>query len=224
MLNSRYLKNIFFLFLSLSSLNSHAADQDKNETSHAVEAFTVQLGAAVINTSGLQTQQLHTIQFSPEIETFATRIDLSPLIDSRKRYFTALAKQVTANIKYQQSQQDMQRLENLQREKAVSKRKLLAQKSQLKLDKTNFLSAKQQAEVIRLRTRSKWGGVLSHWFLSEEFPYNHMINTLNKSIYLVYLPQAIHHPLPTISIHPFGLRDKAQTASLISGAAIHNTQ
>lgn len=219
--HSFYLKSIFFLFLY--SLNSHAADRD-DPLLHSATSYSVHLDEAIIDTTGIKTQKLQTTLFNPEIETFAIRVDLSSLIDSRKDYFMALAKLSIANIKYKKAQQDLQRLENLLHDKAVSTRKFLTQKNQSKIDKANLLAAEQQAEVIRLHTRSKWGNTLSHWFLSEEYPYANMLNTLNKSLYLVYLPTSIQPSLSTIAIHPFGLRDKAHTASLISSAVFYNSQ
>ena len=221
MLKSHYLKIIFLLLLSLSSLNSHAND---NATSHQLEAFSVHIDETIIVATGIQTQKLHTTQFSPEVETFATRVNLSPLIDTRKDYFIALAKQATANITLKQSQQNVQHLKNLQRENAISTRKLITQKSQLEADKINFKAARQQAETIRLQTQSKWGKVLSHWFLTEQSPYPNMLSTLSRAVYLVYLPASVTSPMTTVSIHPYGIREQAQSASLISSAPIHSLQ
>ncbi len=219
MLKSHYLKITFFLFLSLISLTNHAND---NDTSLRPEAFTVHLDESIINTTGIQTLTLHTTQFSPEIETFATRVDLSPLIDTRKNYFSALARQESAHITLKQSKLNVQHLEILQREKAVSTRKFLAQKSQLEIDKANFMAAKQHADNILLHTQSKWGNVLSHWFLTEQYPYSNMLSTRAKPVYLIYLPAPVAHPMATILVHPFGLHEKAQAANLISSAPVYS--
>ena len=218
MLKSHTLKIIFLLLLSLSNLNSHEND---SATPHQLEAFSVHIDETMIVATGIQTQKLHTTQFSPEVETFATRVNLSPLIDARKEYFTALAQQETANITLKQSLKNVQHLKNLQRENAVSTRKLLAQKSQLELDNINFKIARQQAENIHLQTQSKWGKVLSHWFLTERPPYPNMLSTLDKALYLIYLPTLVTSPIPKVSIHPSGLRDQAQSANLISSAPVN---
>ena len=222
MLKSRYLKFIFFLLLSLNSLNSYANDKDNNTTFYTPEAFTVHIDETTINDTGIQTQKLQSTQFSPEIETFATRIDISYLIGARKEYLTAKAKLATAHIKLKQSQLNTHRLEKLQREKAVSTRKLLTQKSQLEIDKANFKAAEQHADNILLHTQSKWGSVLSQWFLTEEPPTSKVLSTLSSPVYLIHLPIPMKSPMPTISTHPFGLREKAQSASLISSAPINH--
>ena len=223
MLKSRYLKIIVFLLLSLNVLNCYANDKDNNTSSRTAEAFTVHIDATIINATGILTQKLHSTQFSPAIETFATRVNISPLIDTRKEYFTALAKQTIAHIQLKQSLLTTHRIEKLQREKAVSTRKLLTQKSQLEIDKANFKAAKHQTENIRLHTQSEWGNVLSQWFLTEEIPASKMLSALNKPLYLIYLPISVTAPMPTVTIHPFGLREKAQSVSLISSAPINYT-
>ena len=219
MLKSHYLKVIFFLLLPLNNLNSYAND---DATTPNLEAFTVHINESIITATGIQTQQLRSTQFSPEIETFATRIDLSPLIEIRQDYFAALARQATAQVTFKQSKLNVQRLEKLLREKAVSSRKLLVQKSQLEIDKANFKAAEQQTDNIRLHTQSKWGNVLSHWFLTEQHPYSNMLSTRTKAVYLIYIPASVTTPMTTVLIHPFGLHEKAQSASLISSAPIYS--
>lgn len=223
MLKSSYLKITFLLFLSLSSLNSYATDDDSTDSFQESAALTVRLDESIINATGIQTQILHNIQFSPEVETFATRVDLSPLIDTRKDYFATVAKLTTANITLKQSRLNVQRAEKLYRENAVSMRKVLAQKSQLEIDKANVKAAEQQADNIRLHTRSIWGAVLSHWFLTEQYPFSNMLSTFDRPVYLIYLPTSITSPMATVPIHPFGLRQKAQSASLISSAPVYST-
>ncbi|NOQ14868.1 MAG: hypothetical protein GQ583_10395 [Methyloprofundus sp.] len=221
MLKSHYLKTIFLLLSSLGSLHSDAND---NAPARLLEAFTVSIDSTIISATDIQTQKLHSSQLDSEVKTFATRINLASLIDTRKDYLTALAKQTTTHITLKQSQQNVRHLQNLQRENAVSTRKLLAQKNQLELDKANFDIARQQSDNIRLQAQSKWGKVLSHWFLTEPPPYTNMLSTLNKAVYLIYLPVPLISPMTKVSIHPYGLREQAQPASLISSAPIYSIQ
>ncbi|MCK5355680.1 MAG: hypothetical protein KAJ63_11215, partial [Methyloprofundus sp.] len=209
--------------LFLTSLNSIANNDDEDSVVPiASAAFSVHIDEDIINITGIQTQALQSTLFSPEIETFATRVDLSPLINTRKEYFTVLNRLANARITVKQSQLNVQRLESLHREKAVSKRKLLAQRSQLERDETNLKAAEQQANNIRLHTQEKWGKVLTQWFLNEEYSHSNMLNALSKPIYLIYLPAPLTSPIASVAIHSFGLREKAQSASLISSAAMHS--
>lgn len=223
MLRSAFLKTTFFLILLLSEQACYANDVEDEADAPQAHAFTVQLEESVIAATGLQTQVLYSRPFRPELETFATRVDLSPLLESRKDYFAALAKQTTAQIAFKQSQVILQRLENLQREKAVSTRKLLAQKSQLEIDLAHLKSAQNLSDNIKLHTQSRWGKVLSQWFLTEQSPPRNMLNALSKSVYLIFLPASDVSPLPEISVHPFGLREKALTASYLSSAPVSET-
>jgi len=222
MLKSQHSKFILLLLLLFTYLNSHA-DRDDDLSFIMTAAFTVHIDQDIIDATGLQTQELHNTQYSPEFETFATRIDLTPLINTRQKFFTALAKQTNAQINYKQSLYTVQRLESLQREKAISTRKLLAQKSQLEIDKAKLKAADQQVANIRLHTQAKWGKVLSLWFLDEPAPYTNMLKTLNRPVYLIYLPASYTPPITSVFVHPFSLREKAQAAQLISAAATYST-
>lgn len=218
MSKSRYLKNLFCLLLSLGSINSQA-----NENNEAA-AFTVQISANIINVTGIQTLLLKRSQYRPEIETFATRVNLAPLIDTRKDYFTALAEKEKAAIILRQSRKNSQHLKNLQRESAVSTRKLLAQKTQLALDEANFKAVVHYADNLYQHTRSTWGTILSRWFLTAEPPYSNMLGALNQAVYLINLPTSFTSPLNTLFIHPTGLREKALSAHLISAAPAYSVQ
>jgi multidrug resistance efflux pump len=77
-------------------------------------------------------------------------VDLAPLINIRKDYFLAKSQQQSAHIKLQHSQKNVQRLRALQRDQAVSTRKLHEQQVQLQINQTLFNTAQQQANNIQL--------------------------------------------------------------------------
>ena len=222
MLKSLPIHRIFFLLLTLAWLNSYADNDDddveKRLTNHP--DFSVYIDAASQLTAGIEILELHNSQFSPEIETFAVNVDITHLITTRKDYLLAKAQQETTHIKLQQSQKNVLRLQSLQREKAVSGRKLREQQTQVKINQVLFNTAQQQANNIRLYAQAKWGRVLSNWFLNKADPSDDMLSSLNRPLYLVYLPAQISTPSKTIFIQPFGLREKAQSATLITAAPV----
>ena len=211
------LQRIFYLLLALVCLPVNAEDDDNSHADNYADQ-SIFIDSEIQLATGIQTLQLHSSQFTPEIETFATRVDLAPLINLRTDYFLAQAQQDTANIKLQQSQRNVQRLQNLQRDKAVSTRKLRDQQTQLKIDQIQFNAAMQQTLNLRLFAQTNWGDTLSDWFLNSAMPSDQMLSALDKSIYLVYLPTEITAPSKSIFIQPSSLREKAQPASLISAA------
>jgi hypothetical protein len=144
------LSSIFFLLLTLAWLNSYAEDDDDKSHSNKHADFSVYIDSASQLSSGMKIQALHTSQFNPEIETFAVSVDLAPLINIRKDYFLAKSQQQSAHIKLQHSQKNVQRLRALQRDQAVSTRKLHEQQVQLQINQTLFNTAQQQANNIQL--------------------------------------------------------------------------
>jgi len=216
--------SIFFLLLFLTCLKSYA-DDDDNTPPDIHAKFTVHIDKTTQSTTDIKTLELESTQFIPEIETFAVRLNLAPLVNTRKEYFIALAEQETARIKLEHNQRNVKRLKKLQKDQAVSTRKLRIQQTQLKIDQTLFNTAQLHANNIQLQAQANWGSVLSHWFLSEDAPYTHMMDTLRKALYLIYYPSHLATPSKTISIQPFGIREKAQAASYVGDAPpLGNTQ
>ncbi len=213
------LHSILSLLISLCYSISYAADDDNKYSSLQAES-TVYIDTAILARTGIKTLKLVNTQLNPEIETFAVRVNLASLINTRKEYLNALAQQETASIKLQQSQRNFQRIKNLQRDQAISTRKLRDQQTQLKIDQTLFNTAQLQVSTIQLYTQEKWGKVLSHRFLSDGEPSVDMMNILTRPLYLIYHPDQTAPSSKTIFLQAFGRRDKAQSASLIDHAAI----
>ena len=215
--------SIFFLLLALTGLKSYAKEDNNHAINHTDS--NVFIDQITQQATGIKTLQLRNSEFSPEIETFGVHVDLSPLIIIRKDYLLAKAQQETAYIKLQQSQRNVQILQNLKRDQAVSTRKLRDQQVQLKIDQTQFNMAQQQANTIQFYAQAKWGKILSSWFLNDTSQSDNMLNTLTRPLYVIYLPSQISAPSKTIFIQPFGLREKAQSASYVADApALENNQ
>jgi len=223
MLKPTSLYNLLFLLGSLFCLNSYADDND-NDTRAQHDALSVHIDETIQASTGLQTLKLQTIQFSPEIKTFALPVDISTLITARQHYFNALAKQALAQIQVNQSRLNTQYLQDLQRSNAVSTRKLRKQQNHLEIDQAQLKAAQQLSNNTRLHTQTKWGKVLSHWFLSDSNVHFKQLSTFKKQLYLTYLPQHLIPPATSILLQPFGHRELAQSASLVANAPIYNTQ
>ena len=217
MYKSLRIQRIFFLLLLLlAGLNSYAEEQeDDNIRSDKQTRFSVHIDSQVQVITGIQTTELVSTQYSPEIETFAIRVDITPLINTRNEYLLALAKQKTASIKLEQAKRNVQRLKKLQREKAVSIRKLHDQQTLLKIEQARFDSFQQQTDNIRLIFQAQWGNVLSHWFLTEQLASAKIQNILTSPLYLVSQPTATKIASKKIYIQAYGYRDQAQSASLV---------
>lgn len=210
------LSRIFFILLaSFSSVSSYANNtHEEPDTEKLYNVYIDKKNQAGIN---ITTQKLVETQLNFEIETFATRIDLAPLFQTQAEYIHALKEQKLAHINFLQTQKIVLRLQNLQRENAISTRKLHDQQTQLKLAQTLFDHTRQQAANIRLLAQSQWGPVLSQWILNADSLAKGQ-NLRSRSIYLIYQPIATVIPSKTVFIQSFANRDLALPASLIASA------
>jgi len=198
----------------LFSFNSNADDDD------TIAQHNVAIEESIQIASGLETIKLHSTHFNPIIETFATLIDLLPLLQARAGYFKALAEQQTAQLQLELAQRDMQRIQNLQHENAVSTRKFREQKNQLDIAKVNVQASQNQSAILRLQTEAQWGKTVSHWFLSDQHPNFIDLSQLKKQLYLIYLPKQLTTPPTTIALQRANQNEPEQSAKLISNAPI----
>ncbi|NOQ16144.1 MAG: hypothetical protein GQ581_03720 [Methyloprofundus sp.] len=214
-------KLLYLILLSLLLIPLvYADDDDDDMPTHiaAEDAFTVHIEQDTQLITAIKTQTLASSQYKPELTSFATRVNLAPLINIRQQYFSVLAQQTIAEITLNQEQERERRAVNLQRNNAVSTRKLHEQQNQLKIATANLSALRQQADNIRLHTNTTWGRILSHWFLTEAYPPLQMLSTFNKPLYLVHFPPSISKPSANIVTQAFGQREKAQTASFVGPA------
>lgn len=218
LLPSPYL--VFLLFWSLFSLNSYAdADQETDEQT----AFSVPMDEKTQTEAGIKTQKLHVSQLTPEIKTFATRVDLTPLIQMRSEYIHSRAELETMRSKLEQAKRNVQRSTKLLREKAVSPRKLHEQKTQLKIVQIRFDSAQQQTDNILLHSQLKWGKGLGKIILTNDLQSSSMQDMLDRPLYLIYLPIQNTTPSKTIFLQAFANREQALPATLVGSAPPANT-
>jgi len=208
------LRPLLISSIFLFSFNSNADDDD------TIAQHNVAIEESLQIASGLETIKLHSTHFNPTIETFATLVDLLPLLQARAGYFKALAEQQTAHLQLEQAQRDMQRIQNLQHENAVSTRKFREQKNQLDIAKVNVQASQNQSAILRLQTEAQWGKTVSHWFLSDQHPNFIDLSQLKKQLYLIYLPKQLTTPPTTIALQTANQNESDQSAKLISNAPI----
>jgi hypothetical protein len=198
----------------LFSFNSNANDDD------TIAQYNVVIEESLQIASGLETINLYSTHLNPTIETFATLVDLLPLLQARADYFKALAEQQTAQLQLEQAQRDMRRIQNLQHENAISTRKFREQKNQLDIAKVNVQASQNQSAILHLQAEAQWGKIVSHWFLSDQHPNFIALSQLKKQLYLIYLPKQLTTPPTTIALQTANQNEPEQSAKLISNAPI----
>ncbi|MDF1582737.1 MAG: hypothetical protein RQ733_04695 [Methyloprofundus sp.] len=171
--------------------------------------------------SGITTIKLHNTFFNPKIETFASLVDLLPLLQARASYFKASAEQQTALLQLEQAQRDLLLAQNLQHENALSTRKLREQKNLLDIAKVNAQATQYQSATLRLQSEAQWGKTLSHWFLSDQDPHFLDLSQGHQQLYLLYLPKQLATPPTTVALQTANQNESEQSAKLISYAPIY---
>ncbi|MBE0468979.1 MAG: hypothetical protein IBX55_05625 [Methyloprofundus sp.] len=170
--------------------------------------------------SGITTIKLHNTFFNPKIETFASLVDLVPLLQARANYFKASAEQQTALLQLEQAQRNMLLAQNLQHENALSTRKLREQKNLLDIAKVNVQTTQYQSATLRLQSEAQWGKTVSHWFLSDQDPHFLNLSQGQQQLYLLYLPTQLATPPTTVTLQNANQNESEQSAQLISYAPI----
>ncbi|MCF7970965.1 MAG: hypothetical protein K9L22_07335, partial [Methylococcaceae bacterium] len=92
------LPSLLTLSFLLFSFSSHADDND------TLTQHNVTIDESTQIASDLETIKLQGRHFNPSIESFATRVNLLPLIQTRASYFKILAEQQTADLQLEQAQ------------------------------------------------------------------------------------------------------------------------
>jgi len=186
---------------------------------------SVSLEEEVQETLGLEIIKLKSSMLNNENTSFATRINLSPLLQQRSNYFAHLSEFEISQLKRNQAQAEVKRLKKLANNQAVSSRKLLTRQNQLAIYSAELKAAKNKLNALSNQFSNQWGATLTNWFLSENNQHFQQVNNLKKHIYTLYLPQYILTAPKTIFIHPSNQRTQAKKAQLISNAAnFGNTQ
>jgi len=209
-----------FICFILLSLNSHAKENNRAIPNPA--AFITHLDKATQKRVGIQTIVLKSSALNPEIQHFATLVNLQPLIITRKDYISALSNEKIARIHYLFNQKNVQRALDLQKNNTLSLRKLRAQQLQLEIAKAQITEAQQQTINLQRLIQAQWGNVISTWILNPENKTLAKLSAHQKQLYLIDMPLAAHQTTPIIFLQPFGQREKALTAHLVSYAPLNN--
>lgn len=223
MSRSYILNTVLVIFLTLYSLNS-SADETDEEAKPKSAPLTINIDNEMVEMLDLTIQRLQMTSIRPEAETFAIRVNLSPLLKIRANYLATTAQLAIVHATLKQSQQTLQRLKQLNRDNVISPQKLLTQKHTLNLDQINYNVADQKKRNIQLYAKTNWGQALSHLFLPDVSTHTSfdMIDVLNKSLYLIYFP--LEQPsIGKIFTHPFGIRKEAQAAHFFAHAPLQKS-
>jgi len=179
---------------------------------------SISLEEEMQETLGLEIIELKASLRKNEHASFATRINLTPLLQQRSDYFAQLADVEINQLKLNQAQAEVKRLTKLANNQAVSSRKLLTQKNKLAIYSAELKATKNKLYSLSSQFTSQWGATLAHWFLTDNNQHFQQLNKFKQHIYVLYLPSDLLTTPETIFIHPSNQRIQAKKAQFISNA------
>jgi hypothetical protein len=213
---------ILFLLIGFSSLPSSVKANGTEPASleNLLHGKTVIIEEPVQRLSGIETITTIRATFQPELITYGRILDIQPLIDLRILYFTTISEQSSADAAFRLADENLTRLRNLHREKAVSSRKLLEQSSRWKTVRAQLDAATIRLEGIRESALLKWGHKLTDLLLMNNSPLLKDLIARRQNLLLISLPpgQKLPANTHTILIADTGNRQQAVLASFIDAA------
>jgi hypothetical protein len=170
--------------------------------------------------AGIQTQTLIAAQQTPEFIAYGTVLNPEPLLNIRQQYLAASAQQGSAQARYSEAAQNLNRTRDLHQQDIVSTRRLQEQQAIWQADKANLASNNYQQQLIAYNSRLVWGATLSNWFTKAQDKNATQLLEHRAQLLQITLP-ANSQLDPTVSIihvHERGQRQAAKPAALIAAA------
>jgi hypothetical protein len=127
-------------------------------------AVVVTLSSASQQQSGIVSQPLNAASHQTSLSSYGMVIGIDPLIELRTRYLSARADANVVRSSIANSQQEYQRMLQLNRDnKNVSDRALASAEVTLKSDQARVTAAETAANSLRDSIRQQWGETLATW-------------------------------------------------------------
>ncbi|MEO8418143.1 MAG: hypothetical protein ABI475_05410 [Methylophilaceae bacterium] len=170
--------------------------------------------------SGITTSKLKASTHQNTLSTFGTVLSIDALIDLRTRYLTAKADASVARASLTNSQQEYQRLLQLNRDnRNISDRAVMAAEAAWKADEARVLAAETTANNVRDNIRQSWGEALTNQATQQ--PAGASLQRLlqyREVLLQIALPFDAPSPKPgsMLAVTPTGSRDKTIQAEFVS--------
>ncbi len=142
------------LVSSLLFLQSAQAGPDEEELSVTP---VIELDSAIQATLGLKTQTVRAVTQLVYRSTYGKVLDLTPLLDFRRDCLDIQVQLQQARKQFKLSQQALNRLEKMFRNKAASLRKLEQQRRLWLTDKTRLQQLRLRNMTLQAKNRQRWG-------------------------------------------------------------------
>ncbi len=217
---------LYSLFIYLTIIPGLANDTDEGQNDKNIvspplhKQVVIELDDNAQEISGLQTIIVKPTDFHPEFIAYGKAISVKPLLDIRRQYLLASTQHHSAEVKYNITQKNLTRLQNLHKNEAVSTRKLQETQAQWQSDKASLNIFSLQRQMILSACRLQWGNTLTDWFTQPVSPQADNIITHRTQLLQITLPAGRQLPkgIETINIAANGHRKNATLAHFIAAA------
>lgn len=182
---------------------------------------TVRLDADGQARSGLKTQVLEKVEFTPEIAALGRVVDLQPLLAQRARFSSALAQANVVRASLEVAKADYERLASLSLEEGdIARKRLLHADAEVKRSAAELARYESEMRAVREETRQQWGPVLSAWALAGPSPEFERLLNREDALLLVTLPpgMSLAPGAATVRVARDGARGDAVPATFLSPA------
>ncbi|WP_415879159.1 efflux RND transporter periplasmic adaptor subunit [Methylomonas sp. TEB] len=214
-------------FVSLTPTSAKADDDDAptrtaqpKPAGSNVAPDVLQLDSAAQKLAGIQTQTLVAVKQTPEFAAYGTVVNPEPLLSIRQQFLAASAQQDSAQARYSEAAQNLNRTRDLHHQDIVSTRRLQEQQAIWQADKANLAANSYQQQLIAANSRLVWGDTLSNWFTHAQDKNAMQLLEHRAQLLQITLPanSRLDPGVKLIHIHERGQRQAALPAELISAA------
>jgi hypothetical protein len=193
-------------------------NEPQNQKVQTVDGQTIiRLDEQAQQLSGIQTTTLKPSTHREEFIAYGKAISIQPLIELRHRYLIALAERQRTLAKFNLTEQQLKRQQDLYQQGISAKRNLQDSQAQMQTDKSQLDSLHYQRQNLVDEALLNWGKILSNWALTTEQDKLNSFLMGQKTLLQITIPTS--HQLAansqTIYVEPSGNLDKAQQAQLI---------
>jgi len=197
-----------------------AEDITATEQQIPSEKNQIFLSVDIQKSSAIETLTLKPVSYHAEFVAYGKVLNIQPLLALRHRYLQTLTDQRSARAKFKQSEQNINRQQDLYSSGVSSKRSLQEQQAQWQANQAQVDAVQYQGTAIIDEALLLWGKVLTDWALSNNQAKLDAFLSGRQKLIQITLPshQYLASTIRSIDVEVSGNRSKAHKAEFISAA------
>jgi multidrug efflux pump subunit AcrA (membrane-fusion protein) len=210
---------LFSLTLFFSTW-TYAKNDIETEQQNPIEHTQITLSTDIQKSSAIETLTLNPVSHQAEFIAYGKVLNIQSLLALQHRYLLALTDQRSAQAKFKQSEQNINRQQDLYSSGVSSKRSLQEHQAQWQSNQAQVDAAHYQSTAIVDEALLLWGKELTDWALSNDRSKLDAFLSGRQKLLQITLPSHQHltHTLRSIDVEVSGNRKKAHKAEFISPA------